>query len=116
MRLACTPTGTGTPRRVHPASRTERSHSSNSAPSRCARPFPRRAPGSEQGAQASLPYVSVNLSARQFHDPGLLSMIEGSAHGGGLAPKRLLLEVTESVALADVVGTTSVIEHLDRSE
>ena len=66
------------------------------------------------GAQASLPYVSVNLSARQFHDPGLLSMIEEALTESGLAPKRLLLEVTESVALADVVGTTSVIEHLDR--
>jgi EAL domain-containing protein (putative c-di-GMP-specific phosphodiesterase class I) len=31
----------------------------------------------------------------------------------GLAPKRLLLEITESVALADVVGTASVIEHLN---
>ena len=68
-------------------------------------------PGSNE---RDLPYVSVNLSARQFHDPGLLSMIEGALTESGLAPERLLVEVTESVALADVVGTTSVIEHLDR--
>ena len=66
------------------------------------------------GAQASQPYVTVNLSARQFHDPDLLSMIEGALTASGLAPKRLILEVTESVALADVVVTASVIEHLDR--
>ena len=66
------------------------------------------------GTRAGLPYVTVNLSARQFHDPDLVSMIEGLLKASGLAPKRLLLEITESVALADVVGTTSVIEHLDR--
>jgi diguanylate cyclase (GGDEF)-like protein/PAS domain S-box-containing protein len=66
------------------------------------------------GARASWPYVTVNLSARQFHDPDLLSMIEGTLTASGLEPKRLLLEITESVALADIVGTTSVIEHLNR--
>jgi len=66
------------------------------------------------GSQASRPYVTVNLSARQFHDPNLLSMIEGALTASGLAPERLLLEITERVALADVVGTRSVIEHLDR--
>ncbi|MGD0256188.1 MAG: EAL domain-containing protein [Acidimicrobiales bacterium] len=65
------------------------------------------------GARVGLPYVTVNLSARQFHDPDLMSMIEGALTASGLAPKRLLLEITESVALADVVGTASVIEHLD---
>jgi diguanylate cyclase (GGDEF)-like protein len=65
------------------------------------------------GAQASELFVTVNLSARQFHDPDLVSMIEGALTASGLAPKRLLLEITESVALVDVVWTTSVIEHLD---
>ncbi|MGD0944633.1 MAG: EAL domain-containing protein [Acidimicrobiales bacterium] len=68
----------------------------------------------ETGAQASRLFVTVNLSARQFHDPDLVSMIEGALTASGLEPKRLLLEITESVALVDVVGTTSVIEHLDR--
>ena len=66
------------------------------------------------GAQASRPFVTVNLSARQFHDPDLVSMIERTLAASGLEPERLLLEITESVALVDVVGTTSVIEHLDR--
>jgi diguanylate cyclase (GGDEF)-like protein/PAS domain S-box-containing protein len=65
-------------------------------------------------AKATQLFVTVNLSARQFHDPDLVSMIEGALTASGLEPKRLLLEITESVALVDVVGTTSVIEHLGR--
>jgi EAL domain-containing protein (putative c-di-GMP-specific phosphodiesterase class I) len=60
------------------------------------------------------PYVTVNLSARQFHDPDLLSMIEGALKSSGLEPERLVLEITESAALFDVVETKTVIEHLDR--
>ena len=60
------------------------------------------------------PYVTVNLSARQFHDPSLLSTIKEALTARGLDPKCLLLKITESVALADVLGTRRVIEHLDR--
>ena len=64
--------------------------------------------------RASAPYVTVNISARQFHDPNLLSTIEEALTARGLDPKCLLLEITETVALADVLGTRRVIEHLDR--
>jgi EAL domain-containing protein (putative c-di-GMP-specific phosphodiesterase class I) len=72
------------------------------------------------GAAASWPpiaggargaYVSVNLSARQFRDPDLLSLIEGALTSSGLAPQRLVLEITESVALANIARTTSVLEY-----
>ncbi|MGD0218903.1 MAG: EAL domain-containing protein [Acidimicrobiales bacterium] len=66
------------------------------------------------GASATLPYVTVNLSARQFHDPDLMSMIKSLLATNGVAPERLILEITESVVLADVVGAKSVIQHLDR--
>jgi len=59
-----------------------------------------------------LAYVSVNLSARQFRDPELLSRIEGALASSGLAPQRLVLEITESVALANIARTTSVLEYL----
>jgi diguanylate cyclase (GGDEF)-like protein/PAS domain S-box-containing protein len=58
------------------------------------------------------PYVAVNLSARQFHDPNLLSIIEHSLALSGLAPQRLVLEITESVALSDIESAISVIERL----
>ena len=66
------------------------------------------------GARTSRPYVTVNLSAHQFHDPGLVSMIEGGLRTSGLIPERLIIEITESVTLLDVAETLSVIEHLNR--
>jgi diguanylate cyclase (GGDEF)-like protein/PAS domain S-box-containing protein len=59
-----------------------------------------------------MPYVAINFSARQFHDPGLLSKIDAALASSGLSPSRLVLEITESVALADVETTTRVIEHV----
>ena len=57
------------------------------------------------------PYVSVNLSARQFHDAGLVAMVEGELASSGLAPDRLILEITEGVALLEVADTLSMIEQ-----
>ncbi|HVA53258.1 MAG TPA: EAL domain-containing protein [Acidimicrobiales bacterium] len=61
------------------------------------------------GAQ---PYVTVNLSAHQFHDLGLVSMIESALQSSGLAPENLVLEITESVTLHNVAETMSVMERL----
>ena len=60
------------------------------------------------------PYVTVNLLARQFHDDGLVSMIVGALRISGLSPGRLIIEITESVALLDVTHTLEVIEELNR--
>jgi diguanylate cyclase (GGDEF)-like protein/PAS domain S-box-containing protein len=62
--------------------------------------------------QTSQPFVTVNLSAHQFHDLGLVPMIESALHSSGLAPERLILEITESVTLHDVSVTMSVMERL----
>jgi diguanylate cyclase (GGDEF)-like protein/PAS domain S-box-containing protein len=66
------------------------------------------------GTQVALPYVTVNLSAHQFHDPGLVSMIEQVLETSGLIPERLIIEITESVTLLDVAETLGAIEHLNR--
>jgi EAL domain-containing protein (putative c-di-GMP-specific phosphodiesterase class I) len=60
------------------------------------------------------PYVSVNLSARQFYDPNLIASIEEALFANNLGPERLIIEVTESVALANVAETMNVIEYLNR--
>ncbi len=65
------------------------------------------------GAQQSQLYVTVNLSTRQFHDPKLLAVVEQALAASELAPKRLVLEITEAVALVDVVETKRLIERLD---
>ena len=45
--------------------------------------------------------VSVNLSALQFGKTSVADMIAAALAGSGLAPSRLLLEITESVLLTD---------------
>ncbi len=59
-------------------------------------------------------YVTVNLSARQFHDPALVSMIEQVLNENGLARQRLVIEITESVTLLNVTETMIVMEQLSR--
>ena len=66
------------------------------------------------GAGATMPYVTVNLSARQFHDPGLIAMTEDVLATSGLAPDRLIFEITESLAMLDVAETLEVIEQFVR--
>jgi diguanylate cyclase (GGDEF)-like protein/PAS domain S-box-containing protein len=66
------------------------------------------------GGQDNWPYVTVNLSAHQFHDPHLVAMIEKALLANDLGPERLIIEITESVALLDVAETLNVIEHLNR--
>ena len=63
---------------------------------------------------AGFPCVTVNFSARQFHDPGLVALIEGELSRSGVAPERLVLEVTERVALVDIAETMSIMDELNR--
>ena len=58
------------------------------------------------------PYVTVNLSAHQFHHRELVTLIENVLLSSGLSPTRLILEITEGVALFDVDETLGVIERL----
>jgi diguanylate cyclase (GGDEF)-like protein/PAS domain S-box-containing protein len=44
-------------------------------------------------------YVSVNVSARQFRDPGFVDGVRRVLGESGLAPSALMLELTESVLL-----------------
>jgi diguanylate cyclase (GGDEF)-like protein/PAS domain S-box-containing protein len=44
-------------------------------------------------------YVSVNVSARQFRDPGFVDGVRRVLAESGLAPSALMLELTESVLL-----------------
>jgi diguanylate cyclase (GGDEF)-like protein/PAS domain S-box-containing protein len=44
-------------------------------------------------------YVSVNVSARQFRDPGFVDGVRTVLADSGLAPAALMLELTESVLL-----------------
>ena len=47
------------------------------------------------------PHISVNVSARQFRDPGFVDGVRQALLESGLPPSALLLELTESVLLGD---------------
>jgi diguanylate cyclase (GGDEF)-like protein len=53
----------------------------------------------EAGSQADGPHISVNVSARQFFDPGFVAGVRQALRRSGLPPAALLLEITESLLL-----------------
>ncbi len=64
--------------------------------------------------QAGLPPlpVAVNLSAREFLQPDLPRRVAAALAAAGLEPGALELELTESVAMADVETTGAVLQEL----
>jgi diguanylate cyclase (GGDEF)-like protein len=54
----------------------------------------------------------VNLSARQFRDPGLLPIVAGALADSGLSPRNLSLEITESALLQRTPDTLDRIGQL----
>lgn len=56
--------------------------------------------------------VSVNLSVRQLRDPGLLALIASAISEAGIDARVLELEITETVAMEDVVLTMSTLGRL----
>ena len=56
--------------------------------------------------------VSVNLSARQMHDPGLIGMVKSLLAGSGVDGGRMVLEVTETAALSNVESSQRTVEEM----
>ncbi len=54
-----------------------------------------------EAPDAAGPHVSVNVSARQFRDPGFVAGVREALRESGLPPSALLLELTESVLFGD---------------
>ena len=58
--------------------------------------------------------VSVNLSASQFRQEGLVASIERALKESGLEPKYLEVELTESVVMTDPEESIAVLEELSK--
>ena len=56
--------------------------------------------------------VSVNVSARQFHDAGLRAAIISALNTSGLDPRKLVLELTESTLMGDVEHYVDLLNEL----
>jgi len=58
--------------------------------------------------------VGVNLSARQFAEPGLVREIERVLEETGMPPSSLEIEITESLVMEDVEGAIRTMGELKR--
>jgi EAL domain-containing protein (putative c-di-GMP-specific phosphodiesterase class I) len=58
------------------------------------------------------PSVSVNLSVRQLQDPDLVGDVRQVLQESGLPASRLVLELTESILMADTDAATSTLARL----
>lgn len=57
-------------------------------------------------------FVTVNLSARQFHDLDLVPIIQSTLAAHDFSPRRLVLEITESVTFLNMTDTMNIMEQL----
>jgi diguanylate cyclase (GGDEF)-like protein/PAS domain S-box-containing protein len=57
-------------------------------------------------------YLSVNLSARQLAGPGMVETVMHTLETTGLAPRRLCLELTESVFMDEIEGAVGQLRDL----
>jgi EAL domain-containing protein (putative c-di-GMP-specific phosphodiesterase class I) len=56
--------------------------------------------------------VSVNLSARELDEPGLVESVRAALTDAGLDPAHLVLEITESLLLVDLPRTVRILAEL----
>ena len=59
------------------------------------------------------PFISVNLSARQFHEGNLLAVVQKALARSGLAAAQLELEITESILMQQTDRTLQVLDELE---
>ncbi len=59
-----------------------------------------------------VPMVTVNLSPQQFRDSDLVQITRQCLADTGLAPQRLMLEITERLFMADVTQTATLMHKL----
>jgi diguanylate cyclase (GGDEF)-like protein/PAS domain S-box-containing protein len=64
------------------------------------------------GARLDGVTVSVNLSPRQFQQPDLVGTVRHALLDSGLEPRRLKLEITESLAMQDADATARTLGEL----
>ncbi len=59
--------------------------------------------------------VGVNVSARQFQEPGLAKDIADAIERAGISPSSLQLEITESVVAGDTEGAERILGQLKQT-
>ncbi|MCR8915578.1 EAL domain-containing protein [Marinobacter panjinensis] len=59
--------------------------------------------------------ISVNVSPRQFRDPGFINAVMNALDSSGLEPQQLELEITERLILDNTIETADILRQLDQS-
>ena len=59
--------------------------------------------------------ISVNVSPRQFRDPGFIDTVMNALAASGLPPQQLELEITERLILDNTIETADILRQLDQS-
>ncbi|MCG7199810.1 EAL domain-containing protein [Marinobacter pelagius] len=59
--------------------------------------------------------ISVNVSPRQFRDPGFLDTVMSALNNSGLKPELLELEITERLLLDNSIETATILYRLDQA-
>lgn len=59
--------------------------------------------------------VSVNFSARQFRDPGIVPAIMGAVEASGINPSMLEIELTEGIFMLHQGNAVEIIEQLKQT-
>ncbi len=67
-------------------------------------------------ADRGMPFlrVGVNISAAQFHQPGLVDSVRDALQSAGLAARYLEIELTESCVMSNPEESIAVLEELSR--
>jgi diguanylate cyclase (GGDEF)-like protein/PAS domain S-box-containing protein len=66
------------------------------------------------GMGGLIPHVAVNVSPRQFRQPGFVNDVENTLDKIGLDPMRLELELTEGCLVHDMAATSAKLAQLKR--
>lgn len=56
--------------------------------------------------------MSINLSARQLSDPGVVGMLQGALAATSCAPESIIIEVTETALMHDTPSATATLEAI----
>jgi EAL domain-containing protein (putative c-di-GMP-specific phosphodiesterase class I) len=56
--------------------------------------------------------IAVNVSARQFHDPHFIGIVSHALQAAGLDPRRLEIEITESVLVEEQEAAIAILKGL----
>ena len=67
---------------------------------------------SAAGALPAASLISVNISARQLQEARLVDTVSAALEASGLAPQRLVLEITETTSVANMKGAITRLSQL----